>query len=95
MASQPFSRRDFSVRVARPGPRHRRNRPHGTVWRAGGRRSAGWTPGAFSIARFVLLEQGSGTTIVFDHTGFPKGDAESLATGWKSHYWDPLAAYLA
>ncbi len=58
-------------------------------------RSESWRPGIFSIARFALTEEGSGTTLVFDHTGFPKGDAEHLAAGWKSHYWDPLAAYLA
>src|SRR4029077_7799997 len=28
-----------------------------------------WAPGEYSIARFVLKEQGSGTMIVFDHTG--------------------------
>ena len=60
------------------------------AWRTGG-----WPPGAYSIAKFELVEQGSGTKIVFDHTGFPKGDAESLASGWKAHYWEPLAKLLA
>ncbi len=60
------------------------------AWRAGS-----WPPGVYSIARFELLEQGSGTKIVFDHTGFPKGDAEVLASGWKAHYWDPLDKLLA
>ena len=54
-----------------------------------------WDPGAYSIAKFELVEQGSGTKIVFDHTGFPKGDAETLASGWKAHYWEPLAKFLA
>ena len=54
-----------------------------------------WAPGAYSIARFELVEQASGTKIVFDHTGFPKGDAETLASGWKAHYWGPLATFLA
>jgi activator of HSP90 ATPase len=54
-----------------------------------------WNPGAFSIAKFELIQQGSGTKIVFDHTGFPKGDAETLASGWKAHYWEPLAKFLA
>jgi len=54
-----------------------------------------WNPGAYSIARFELVEQGAGTKIVFDHTGFPKGDAEHLASGWKAHYWEPLAKFLA
>jgi len=60
------------------------------AWRAGG-----WPVGIYSIARFELVEQGSGTRIVFDHTGFPKGDAEELASGWKAHYWEPLGKLLA
>jgi len=60
------------------------------AWRAGG-----WAPGVYSIAKFELLEQGSGTKIVFDHTGFPKGEAEVLASGWKAHYWEPLVKLLA
>jgi activator of HSP90 ATPase len=60
------------------------------AWRAGN-----WPPGVYSIARFELVEQGSGTKIVFDHTGFPTGEAESLASGWKAHYWEPLAKLLA
>jgi Activator of Hsp90 ATPase homolog 1-like protein len=54
-----------------------------------------WDPGAYSIAKFNLVEQGSGTKIVFDHTGFPKGDAETLASEWKAHYWEPLAKFFA
>jgi activator of HSP90 ATPase len=54
-----------------------------------------WDPGIFSIARFLLSEEGSGTKIVFDHTGFPKGQAEHLAFGWKAHYWQGLEKYLA
>jgi len=54
-----------------------------------------WPPGVYSIAKFELTEQGSGTKIVFDHTGFPKGLAEHLAAGWRSHYWEPLEKFLA
>jgi activator of HSP90 ATPase len=53
-----------------------------------------WDAGHYSIARFELTAQGAGTKIVFDHTGFPKGQAEHLANGWKSHYWQPLQEYL-
>jgi activator of HSP90 ATPase len=60
------------------------------AWRAGS-----WPAGDYSIARFELVEQGSGTKIVFDHAGFPKGEAESLASGWKAHYWEPMAKPLA
>jgi activator of HSP90 ATPase len=54
-----------------------------------------WAPGAYSIVKFELVEEGTGTRIVFDHTAFPKGDAETLASGWKAHYWEPLAKFLA
>jgi activator of HSP90 ATPase len=60
------------------------------AWRAGD-----WPPGVYSIAKFELVEQGSGSKIIFDHTGFPKGEAEGLASGWKAHYWEPLAKVLA
>jgi activator of HSP90 ATPase len=60
------------------------------AWRAGS-----WPPGVYSIAKFELVEQGSGTKIVFDHTGFPKGAAEHLAAGWKAHYWEPLEKLLS
>jgi activator of HSP90 ATPase len=59
------------------------------AWRAGG-----WDPGHYSIAKFELVEQGSGTKIVFDHTGFPIGQAEHLAEGWKGNYWEPLEKFL-
>ena len=59
------------------------------VWRAGS-----WDPGSYSIAKFVLAEQGAETKIKFDHTGFPKGQAEHLAEGWRTNYWEPLAKVL-
>jgi activator of HSP90 ATPase len=60
------------------------------AWRTGR-----WNPGVFSIAKFELVEQGSETKLVFDHTGFPSGEAEALASGWKAHYWEPLEKLLA
>jgi activator of HSP90 ATPase len=60
------------------------------AWRVGS-----WDPGVYSIAKFELIGQGAGTKIVFDHTGFPKGDGEHLASGWKAHYWEPLEEFLA
>ena len=57
-------------------------------------REVNWDPGVYSVAKFELLEQGTGSKIVFDHTGFPRGNAEHLAAGWKTHYWEPLAKFL-
>jgi activator of HSP90 ATPase len=59
------------------------------AWRVGS-----WDAGVYSIAKFALAEQGSATKIVFDHTGFPKGDGEHLAEGWKINYWEPLEKFL-
>lgn len=60
------------------------------AWRVGS-----WDDGIYSIARFGLAANGSGTTLQFDHTGFPVGQADHLAAGWKEHYWEPLHKYLA
>jgi activator of HSP90 ATPase len=60
------------------------------AWRAGS-----WDPGIYSIAKFDLVEQGSGTKIIFHHTGFPEGQAGHLAAGWKGNYWEPLQKFLA
>jgi activator of HSP90 ATPase len=54
-----------------------------------------WDAGVYSLVKFELKAKGSETTIVLDHTGFPEGDFDSLSTGWKSHYWDPLTKFLA
>ena len=54
-----------------------------------------WNPGVYSIVKFELAEQSSGTKLVFDHTGFPEGKGQHLAHGWKANYWDPLGKYLA
>jgi activator of HSP90 ATPase len=59
------------------------------AWRAGS-----WAADSFSIARFELVAQDSGTKLVFDHTGFPAGQAEHLAEGWQINYWQPLARLL-
>jgi activator of HSP90 ATPase len=58
-------------------------------------RTHSWDPGDYSIVRFDFVAQGTGTKIVFDHKGFPQGQAEHLAAGWKSNYWEPLEKYLA
>jgi activator of HSP90 ATPase len=57
-------------------------------------REKDWPPGLYSIVRFDLSDQGSGTKLVFDHTGFPDGASVHLAPGWWSHYWEPLQKFL-
>lgn len=58
-------------------------------------RPASWKAGIYSIVKFALVEQGAETKLVLDHTGFPDGQAEHLAGGWKANYWEPLEKYLA
>ncbi len=54
-----------------------------------------WDPGVYSIARFELKDQGAGTLVVLDHTGFPNGKGQHLADGWNANYWGPLRKYLS
>jgi activator of HSP90 ATPase len=58
-------------------------------------REFNWAPGVYSLVKFELVAEGDGTRIVFDHTGFPVGNADHLAAGWKTHYWEPMAKFLA
>ena len=60
------------------------------AWRAGS-----WKAGEFSIAAFNLTAEGGKTKLKFEHRGFPNGNGTSLARGWHSHYWEPLAKFLA
>ena len=60
------------------------------AWRAGS-----WPAGIYSIVKFELVEQGATTKIMFDHTGFPGEEAETLLAGWKAHYFEPLDKLLA
>lgn len=53
-----------------------------------------WDAGIYSIVKFELAGQGSGTRIIFDHAGFPQGKGQHLADGWKGNYWGPLEKYL-
>jgi activator of HSP90 ATPase len=57
-------------------------------------RLAEWPEGLYPIARFELKAQGSGTRLIFDHTGFAPEDREHLDPGWHLMYWDPLRKYL-
>jgi len=53
-----------------------------------------WPEGVYSIVRFELKAQGSGTQLVFDHIGFPPGLRDHLAEGWEGHYWSLLKKAL-
>jgi activator of HSP90 ATPase len=57
-------------------------------------RAADWPEGLYSIVRFELTAHGTGTRLVFDHTGFPVGQHDHLAQGWEENYWSLLRKYL-
>jgi activator of HSP90 ATPase len=59
------------------------------AWRPGH-----WDPGVYSIARFELKEDGADTKLIFDHTGFPKGEGATLLEGWNGNYWEPVKKVL-
>ena len=59
------------------------------AWRAGS-----WKTGGFSIAAFYLTAEAGKPKLTFEHRGFPDGNGVSLAHGWHSHYWAPLAKFL-
>ena len=53
-----------------------------------------WPEGVYSIVRFELKAQESGTRLVFDHIGFPDGLHDHLAEGWEANYWALLKKAL-
>jgi activator of HSP90 ATPase len=57
-------------------------------------RPADWPAGVWSIVRFELHANGTGTHLVFDHIGFPEGAHDHLSSGWDQNYWSLLKKYL-
>ena len=53
-----------------------------------------WPDGVYSIVTIALSDDGNGTKLAFDHTGFPKGAGHHLSIGWFENYWEPLRKYL-
>jgi activator of HSP90 ATPase len=53
-----------------------------------------WEPGTYSMVRFELRPEGTGTRLILDHAGFPEGQAEHLDKGWYANYWEPIRKTL-
>lgn len=51
--------------------------------------------GIYSLVKFELKPNGSGTTVILDLTSFPVGGYDHLSLGWKEHYWEPAEEFLA
>ncbi len=49
-----------------------------------------WEPGQYSLVRFELKQEGEGTRVVLDHSGFPEGQGKHLGEGWNQNYWEPM-----
>ena len=58
-------------------------------------RPASWPAGVYSIVRFELRADGSGTHVTLDHTGFPPDLREHLQSGWQANYIGPLKKFLS
>src|SRR5690349_17157038 len=53
-------------------------------------RSEAWPKGVYSIVRFALEPEGTGTRLTFDQAGHPEEAQAMLEGGWKKMYWDPM-----
>lgn len=59
-------------------------------------RGKDWADGVYSVATFDLKAEGQNKTkVVFTQHGIPDDQVEHISKGWYSHYWEPLAKYLA
>ncbi len=59
-----------------------------------------WPEGMYSIVRFDLEAQGSGTRLTMEHKGFPDEmrahlNGEMPDGGWNRQYLEPLQKYLS
>jgi activator of HSP90 ATPase len=57
-------------------------------------RPSHWEPSVYSIVRFDLKPQGTGTLVILEHYGFPQGEYDHLYSGWTGHYFEPLRKFL-
>lgn len=55
----------------------------------------GWPDDHYSICTFVFETDGKKTKLTFRQAEVPEQTAESLKSGWKEYYWEPMKAYLA
>ena len=65
-------------------------------------RGSDWDAGVYSLVRFTLSGEGSGTKLVVDHDGYPQGESplypswhEHLSSNWPNFYFEPFAKYFA
>jgi activator of HSP90 ATPase len=49
-----------------------------------------WPAGHYSIVRFTLAPEGSGTKFAIDHDAYPPEHHDHLKAGWFPNYIEPL-----
>jgi len=49
-----------------------------------------WPDDYFSKITFDLKPDNGGTLLNFTHEGIPEANADSIADGWITYYWEPL-----
>ena len=54
-----------------------------------------WAAGVYSIVRFTLNREESGTRLVVDHEAYPEAMHEHLSTNWSPFYFDAFARHFA
>ena len=54
----------------------------------------GWPDDHYSICTFKFEIKGTGTKLTFTQTSVPEHKVESLKSGWKEFYWQPMKEYL-
>jgi activator of HSP90 ATPase len=54
----------------------------------------GWPDDHFSTCSFAFTRVPDGTRLSFTQTGVPEHKYDSLKSGWKEFYWEPMKKYL-
>ena len=54
----------------------------------------GWPDDHFSVCTFLFERVGNKTKLTFKQSGVPENNFESLKSGWKQYYWEPMEAFL-
>jgi len=58
-------------------------------------RVADWEPGEYSIVRFTLRPEGTGTRVVVDQDGYPARLHQAVANTWRPLYFEPMARHFS
>jgi uncharacterized protein YndB with AHSA1/START domain len=65
-------------------------------------RGSDWDAGVYSLVRFTLTPEGTGTSLAIDQDAYPEGKSprypswhEHLSANWPVFYFEPFAKYLA